>query len=150
MFKIKQSKLSDETTIELCVNGLMVGRLIVEEYSGYQFFEDFITEETYSKITKDDSYLVLKELWVEHKYRGKGYANSLMFEFQKIIEKNFIKYDQIFLWANPFDSDINITALKEFYKKFGFLELDILEELYHYNYDVAVNYKNNLMLKNLN
>lgn len=139
----------NRTIVELRKNGLVVGSLTLAEHYGYDWFMDYMSEETFQSLTTDDSFLVLHQLYVDPRNRHKGYANELMTEAQKIIKQKFNNYEKIFLYADPFESNIELNLLKKFYNKYGFTELDIPELLY-YNYDVALNYKNNLMLKNLN
>ena len=148
--KVKNDiKLSDSIKIELYQNGLSIGHIVVAERYDNSFFEEFLSEDDIDEIVTDLSYIVLEELYIDPKHRYKGHANTLMNEINYQVKKHFPGKNQIFLYADPFEQNIPLKILKKFYNKYGFSTIPT-PNLIYYNYDLAVNYKENLMVKNLN
>lgn len=148
--KVKNDiKLSDSIKIELIENGLSIGHIVVSEKYDNSFFDEFLSEDEIDSMLSDLSYIVLDELYIDPRHRYKGYGNLLMENLDYYLKKYFPNKTQLFLYADPFEQNIPLKILKKFYNKYGFSAIPT-PNLIYFNYDLAVNYKENLMVKNLN
>ncbi len=123
----------DSITIQLIHKTLIVGYIDINEiYDGFRWFDnEKISEDKYSKLFPDDMFLLIQMVFVNEKFRGKGFGNMLMNEFERIRPKVFPNHNRVVLNASPinFKSYINLSLnlLIMFYEKFGFKEL-VLEK----------------------
>jgi len=135
-FNISHTDLhGDFLLIELLVNELEVGHIEVRKC-----FMDL----DYYELLNDDCYLYVSEVYVDKRWRRKGIANKMMLQLDRICKKKYPGFNNIVLMPFPMEPGMNITTLKEFYKKYGFKDAKI--EVHFTNHS---QYKN-IMFKQLN
>lgn len=121
--------------IELLVNELEVGHIEVRKCT---------LDTDYLELLQTDSYLYVSEVYVDKRWRRKGIANKLMCQLDRICKKKYPGFNNIVLMPYPMEPGMNITTLKEFYKKYGFKDAKV--EVHYTNHS---QYKN-IMFKQLN
>jgi len=124
-YKITPATRNNDTiTFELIHNGLDIAHINLSEIiSGYEYFEDSLTEEEYDNIFIEDKYIYIEEVYVDKNWRGKGIANKIMNKFFEYSKRKYPKYDKFVLNASPMELSIPLNLLKLFYNKFDFFEL---------------------------
>jgi ribosomal protein S18 acetylase RimI-like enzyme len=125
MEEIKVKILSiKELEIQYLANGLEAGFIELEVHNNYRWFSNICSKKEFDEFFPSSKYLYLQSIYVDKKFRGKQIANKLMFKFISVLPKIKEKFniDKIILTVDPFEFNIPVKALKQFYKKFGFEE----------------------------
>ena len=118
-FEIEENEDGDRITISLKGIGEVI---LVQTSPQYEFIED-IDEDTLEElnVSEDDMIGKIEHLEVNDKFKGKGYAKSLMNKAIEIAEEN--GWMPLYLNASPMGSKrygLNIEDLTGFYETFGF------------------------------
>jgi len=127
---IDEREQEDSISIQLIDKKKILGHIDISEIvDGYWWFDnDKMTEEQFDNLFPDSNFLLIQLLFINEKFRGKGFARILMEEFEKLIPKIFKHHNRIILSASPICFPIanrfDLEQLILFYKKFGFQELE--------------------------
>jgi len=135
-------------SIDLIINGLVIGFLKFSKTFGENLFENFCSYEDFTNLFPEGKYLIIEEVWIDRKYRGKGLGNKLLNYFDNFVQRKLNDFTRIVLYALPMDigTGLPLNILKKFYGKFGFEDLKF-KNLQTYNPNIYKKYRNNYMIK---
>lgn len=132
---IENNPDKDDITKIVCYEKLtnnLVGYIDIEEiFDGFDYFSEFMDEETYDEYFDYNELLLLQNIHVSPEYRKKDIGNFMMKKlFKEIIPNYFKNYNDIVLWRSCFNIPNNMkelfnnNILKKFYESFGFKEFE--------------------------
>jgi len=125
----------DSYVIALRDKNSFVGSCFLDiKTNAYWYFEDDITEEEYNELFPEDIFLHIENIYIDQKFRGKGYAKKLL--ELSINKAKELGIKRIYLNCSPINIKRDLSRLIKLYESFGF--------------NVFLHQRNNaLMIKNL-
>ena len=130
--------------LDLIIEGLVIGFLKFSKTFGADLWGNFCTNEDFDELFPEGKYLIIEEVWIDRKYRGKGLGNKLLKYFDNFVQRKLTDFKRIVLYALPMDinTGLPLHILKQFYGKFGFEDLKF-KNLQTYNPNIYKKYRYN-------